>query len=78
MTFPGTSHNMWNFLVEMSTFKQVIKLNFECNKFGKNAAHNLPIRIHFQKMPRDEVDKITDKLHLSKNIPIVCFKSISY
>ena len=33
-TFPGTSDKMCNFLVEMSTFKQAIKLTFWHNKFG--------------------------------------------
>ena len=35
VTFPGTSFNVSNFLVEMPKFKQAIKLTFGCNKFGK-------------------------------------------
>ena len=30
VTFPGTSYNMCKFLVEMSTFKQAIKLTPKC------------------------------------------------
>ena len=70
MTFPGTSYNMCNFSVEMSTFKQAKKLTFGCNKFGKRAVQNLPTRIYFQKKSRDEVDKITGKFHLSKVSPM--------
>ena len=35
MTFPGTSYNVCNFLVEMSTFKQLIKLTSGRNKVSK-------------------------------------------
>ena len=42
MTFPGTSYNICNFLVEVSTFKQAIKFAFRSNKFGKSTEQNLP------------------------------------
>ena len=47
MNFSGTSYNVCNVLVEMSTFKQAIKLNFGRNKFGKRRVQNLHTRIHF-------------------------------
>ena len=46
-TFPGTSYDMCNFLVEMSTFRQAIKLTFGRNKFCKKKVQNLQTRIHF-------------------------------
>ena len=47
VTFPGTSYNVCNFKVEMSTFKQAIKLSFRRNKFGKRKVQNLQTRIYF-------------------------------
>ena len=43
-----SSYNVCNFLVEISTFKQAIKLTFGRNKFGKRTVQNLQARIHFQ------------------------------
>ena len=40
VTFPGTSYNICNFLVEMLKFKQSITLRFGRNKFGKKAVQN--------------------------------------
>ena len=64
VTFPGTSYNAFNFLVEMSTFKQVIKLSFGCKKFGTAAVEDIQARIKFLKKSRDQVDKSADQLHL--------------
>ena len=47
VTFRRISYYFCNFLVEMSTFKQAIKLTFGRNKFGKRTMQNLQTRIHF-------------------------------
>ena len=47
LIFPRTSYNVCNVLVEMSTSKQAIKLNFGRNKLGKRRVQNLHTRIHF-------------------------------
>ena len=44
-------------------------MTFGRNKFGKRVAKNFKTRICFQKMSRDQVDKIIDQLQLSKSIP---------
>ena len=46
-TFPGTSYDMCNFLVELSTFRQAMKMTFGCNKFCKKTVQNLQTRTHF-------------------------------
>ena len=45
--FPGASFNVFNFLVEIPTFKQAIMLTLARNKFGKGTVRNLKARIHF-------------------------------
>ena len=45
--FPGASFNVFNFLVEIPTFKQAIMLTLVRNKFGKGTVRNLKARIHF-------------------------------
>ena len=76
VAFSGTSYNVLKLLVELSTFKQAIKLIFWRNKFGKRTVQNVQTRIHFLKKSRNQVDKIIDQLHLSKSIPKVSFKFI--
>ena len=44
VTFPGTSYDVLNFL-EISTYKQAIKLTFGRNKFDKRTVKNFQIRI---------------------------------
>ena len=63
VTFPGTSCNMYNFLVDMSTFKQAIKMKMGRNKFAKMAVKNL--------------QTVTHQLGLSESIPNSCFKFVS-
>ena len=41
------SDNDWNLLVEMSTYKQAIKLTFGSESFGKKEVQKLPTKIHF-------------------------------
>ena len=60
MILPGTSCDMCNILVEMSTFKEAIKLTFGCNKFSKRLVQNLPTRIKKKKKSGDQIDKIND------------------
>ena len=76
LAFPRT-YNLFNFLVEFSTYKQVIKLTFRRDKFGKKTVQNLQTRMHFYKTLGNQVDKIIDQLHLSKSIPNKSFKFIS-
>ena len=71
------SANVYNFLVKMSTFKQIIKFTFEHNKFGTRTVQNSQTRILFSKKSCDQVDKLIDHLHLSKSIPNVDFNFIS-
>ena len=56
--------------MEISIFRQAIKLTFQRNKFGKRTVQNLQTRIHVQKKSRDQFDKIIDQVHLLKNIPM--------
>ena len=60
-----------NFLLEISTSTQVIKLKLERNKFLKLRVYNLHTRIWFSKKSRDQDKKIIDQLHLTKIIPNV-------
>ena len=77
VTFHGTSYNVCNFLVEVSTFKQAISLVFWCNKLGRKTS-KFTDQIHFQKKSRDQVDKIIDHLNLSESMPNVSFKFILF
>ena len=51
---------------------QAMKLNISHNKFGEKILCNLQATISLQKNSRDQIDEITVKLHLSKNISHVC------
>ena len=66
---PGISYDVCNFLVEMSTFKQAIKLTFGRNNFGKKKLKNLQARIRFQKNSCVQIGKNIDQLHLLKKYP---------
>ena len=70
-------YNVYNFIVEISMFKQSITLTIGHNKFDKRTVQNLQTRTHFLKKSRNQVDQIIDQLHLSKSIPNVTFKLIS-
>ena len=70
---------MCNFLFEISTFKQAIKLTFGRNKFGRWTVFSLQTRIHFlEKVTYEQIDKIIDQFYLSKNIISVTFNFISF
>ena len=49
-------YNVCNFLVDMSTFTQAIKLVFR-HKFRKKTVQNKQVRIHFLKKSRDQTEK---------------------
>ena len=49
-------YNVWNFLVDMSTFTQAIKLVFR-HKFRKKTVQNKQVRIHFLKKSCDQIEK---------------------
>ena len=49
---------------------------FGSNRSGKRIAYKLQTRKHFKKKSRDQIDKISDQLHLSKCIPSAGFKFI--
>ena len=76
MTFPEIT--LYNFLLEMSTSVQAMKLKFGRNKFHERKEWNLQTNIRFWKESRDQVDGIIDQLHLSTSIPIVSFNFVSY
>ena len=64
---------VYNFLPEMSTFKQDIWLNF-----GKRTVQNLQTSTHFQKKSQDQLDEIIDQLRLLQKIPNISFKFLPY
>ena len=72
ITFPGTSHNLCNFLVEMSTFK----VEFWMQQIWQKGSAKFTDQNTFLEKLRDQVDKIIGKLYLSKSIPNVCLKFI--
>ena len=49
-------YNVCNFLVDMSTFTQAIKLVFR-HKFRKKTVQNKQVRIHFLKKSCDQIEK---------------------
>ena len=49
-------YNVCNFLVDMSTFTQAIKLVFR-HKFRKKTVQNKQVRIHFLKQSCDQIEK---------------------
>ena len=49
-------YNVCNFLVDMSTFTQAIKLVFR-HKFRKKTVQNKQVRIHFLKRSCDQIEK---------------------
>ena len=65
----------FNFLVEMLTFKQGIKVTSGRNRFGKRTVQNLQTRMHFSKKLCDQVDKIIARLHYQKVSPMLISKS---
>ena len=73
MTFPGISFNFCHFLVEMSTFK----VDFWMQQFWQKGSTKFTDQNTFLEKVHDQVDKIIDKLYLSKRIPNVSLKSIS-
>ena len=58
MTFTtfAAFYNVCNFLVDMSTFTQAIKLVFR-HKFRKKTVQNKQVRIHFWKKSCDQIEK---------------------
>ena len=66
-----------NFLQEIPTITQVIKLMYQSDRFCKSTVYNLQTRMHFLEKSHDYVDKIITQLHLLKGTPNVSFKSIS-
>ena len=49
-------YNVCNFLVDMSTFTQAMKLVFR-HKFRKKTVQNKQVRIHFLKKSCDQIEK---------------------
>ena len=56
VTLPGNSYNICNFLVEMLTYKQTIKLSFGRNKFSRRTLQNLETKAHLWKKSRGKTD----------------------
>ena len=54
----------------MPIFPPAVKLVFGWNRFGKRTIAQFTIRIYFQKKSCDPIDKIINRLHLSKCIPV--------
>ena len=52
----GNSYNICNFLVEMLTYKQTIKLSFGRNKFSRRSLQNLETKAHLWKKSRGKTD----------------------
>ena len=73
MTFPGAFYNFCSFLVEMPTFK----VEFWMQQIWQKGSAKFTDQNTFLEKLRDQVDKIIDKLYLSKSILNVCLKSIS-
>ena len=66
-----------NFLLQISTISQVIKLIYQSGWFGKRSVYNFQIRIYFYEKAH-EVEKVIIQLHLLKDTPNVSFKFISF
>ena len=49
---------IFNFLLEITTSTQAIKLKFGRDKFAERTVYNLQARTHFSKKSRDQVDKV--------------------
>ena len=73
MTFPGAFYNFCSFLVEMPTFK----VEFWMQQIWQKGSAKFTDQNTLLEKLRDQVDKIIDKLYLSKSILNVCLKSIS-